>query len=270
VSSAQTEGGDAGANKGLDEALILAEAVESPRERAGLLCDIASRFAQRGDERSGLIFSKALNAADAIAEPKARAEELIRLGWTLSHAGDSRANVAFKEAHAAIAAIEGTFELSMKGGTLCYLVSALSLTGRFAEASKIAYAIEDEAWRASALRELGAALAGQNNLEEADRVFDEVERQLQSIQNHLSWESVAHDLVVSLANAGRYLKVLDFLKSVDLDTFLEVVLSIIPGLERLNRGVTLNLVREVSGVAGWLRPRWRRVHELLSAARTLD
>jgi hypothetical protein len=267
VSSALAQRGDTTAGAWLDRALELAQSVGNPQARARLFSDLGWHLAQSGDERSGQIFGAALTAADGIGDPEARAEELIHLGWTLSHTDDNRAGLAFDHARSAVDAIEGelqgAFQLSMKGRMLCYLASALSLSGRFAEASNVAYAIDDEAWRASALRELAATLAEKNKLEAADPVFEEAERQLKTVQHHLSWQSGARDLVIALANAGRYLKVLDFLKSADLDSFLEMVLSIIPGLERLNPGITLNLVREVSGVAGWTRPPWRRVHKVL-------
>jgi hypothetical protein len=150
----------------------------------------------------------------------------------------------------------------MKGAALQELVLALSQCGRFKEAEEVTQTIENEACRTAALRTLAVALAacGQKG---ADSVFDEAERQLRCIQVSWIWHPAACQHVIALAGAGRYTKALCFLQSFQLDEFLNFVIEIIPNLEKSNPGISVELLREISGVAGWMRPRWRPLNDLI-------
>jgi len=252
------------ASADLDEAVEVAYTIDADLVRARVLCDLGLYFTQAGDSRSTAVLSDAVDAAGAITDPETQSIELTHLGLALHRIGDSRADTVFSRAWEAGNDTEGPCEFYMRDNTRRELASALSQCGQFEKARRVAQAIDFEESKGPALLDLALAVA-ESGQEAADSIFDEAEQQLRRVQKDWIRHSEAHSLVEAVARSGRYTKLLKLLQSFEFDEFVNLVIAIAPCLGRCNPKVSVELIREVSGVAGWLRPRWRQVHNILRA-----
>jgi len=150
----------------------------------------------------------------------------------------------------------------MRNNALMTLASALTKCAKLTEAKAAAQAIEDEGCKAGALRELAVAVAAAGQ-ETADVIFEQVVQQLKAVPQYWRQHPMSQNLVVAFVCAGRYMKALEFLQPYELDEYLNLVIECIRYIERSNPQASIGLLREVSEVAGWARPRWRQIHVLL-------
>jgi hypothetical protein len=248
------------ANSCVEEALRVVETIEEEWILAPMLCELGCYLAQTGDARSSEVFTRAAHAAGNIEDAEARSEALTNVGLALHQVGAEGADGMFNAARSAADDTTGPYEFAMRDQALMTLASALIDSGRLKAAEDVAHAIEFEETKAPALRKLAVALvlSGQ---ETGDAIFDEAGRQ--RIQKDWVWIHERRELVLALARAGRYLRVLKLLESLGLDDFVNRAIEVAPCFEALKGEAGFNLVREVIGVAGWVVPSWRQVHDLL-------
>ncbi len=109
-----------------------------------------------------------------------------------------------------------------------------------------------------ALRELAIALARAGRYEEAREAAGAIAGDRQ--------RSVAlRELADALARAGRFSYAFAVFGLYELDTFLAVLANWVSAFEKVVPGSAIGIVREATGIAGWVRSDWREIHELLSS-----
>jgi hypothetical protein len=133
------------------------------------------------------------------------------------------------------------------------------------EALELARSIEDGQYRSWALRAIAEvrAQADASALAQAER-YDEAREIARSIEDaEVSWQALS-DLALDLARDKCFnfaLAVL--LDDPGLDAFLRALAEWTPSFEQVKPGLSTTVLREASGVAGWLSLRYRKIHELL-------
>lgn len=190
--------------------------------------DFSANIAERTRDFTGRewVFAE---IARVILYDRQRAEALSDLGAALARAGDERAEAVFDQA-----------------------------TG-------IARCIQDVVERAGALRDLADPLS-QAGDERAEAVFDQAAEIAHSIQDDWQRAWALSDLAAALAGAGRYGDAFLSLAPNNLDGFLQALTEWAPHFEQTQPGLSVAVLREASRVAGWVRPDWQEIHELLTTA----
>ncbi|HBY97527.1 MAG TPA: hypothetical protein DEP84_26895 [Chloroflexi bacterium] len=128
----------------------------------------------------------------------------------------------------------------------------------FQVAEAVARSIPVEWERAEALRALAEALAQAGRFADAEAVA-------RSIQREWPRARALRALADALAQAGRLDEALLTLSPYSLDASLEAVANWAPSFEEIAPGSSLAVLRQATRVAGWVRPDWRRISELLSS-----
>jgi len=272
----------------LNEAEQVVSVIPYDQARAEALIDLAAVMAQVGH------FAQAEEAALAITDDRLRAFALRELAVALAQAGESRAGEVFAQAEETASAIRKDW---WRANALRDLAAALAQAGHFAKAEETASAITDDGRRANALRELAAALA-QAGESRAGEVFAKAEEAALAIADDGKRADALEKLAAAQAQAGRFAKAeetalaiaddgkrawalrdlaaalvqaghvdqaLTTLGSRSLDEFLQALASWSPAIERRKSGLSVAVLREATGVAGWVSQYWLKIHELLSA-----
>jgi len=86
-----------------------------------------------------------------------------------------------------------------------------------------------------------------------------------SIPNDWQRAEALRELADALAQVGRFDEALLILSLHSLDESLQVVANWAPSFEEIAPGSSLAVLRQATRVAGWVRPDWRRISELLSS-----
>jgi hypothetical protein len=162
--------------------------------------------------------------------PAQRARALTSIAAAFAAANDSRAREIFAEA----AKIAGRIsDAERRSYALQDVVAGLTRAGRLHDAAETAVGIPAGTAKSDALSELAAAYAADGDLKEA-------------------FVTLAMRTIESVPEYQRR----------PLDDFVKVIAGWTSHLERANRGLALTTVREVTDVAGWLRPDWLMIHKL--------
>jgi hypothetical protein len=207
------------------EALAHAQLRTKAEEKFKGLLSIYAALRERGRAEIDLL-NEAEEVAGAIPYKEPRAEALRELAAALAQAGERRASEVF------------------------------------AQAEETARAITDDRWRANALRKLAAALA-QAGESRASEVFAQVEETARAITDDGQRAEALRELAVALAHAGHFDQALTTLGSRSLTECLQALASWAPAVERRKPGLSVAVLREATGVAGWVSSNWRKIHERL-------
>jgi flagellar biosynthesis regulator FlaF len=132
---------------------------------------------------------------------------------------------------------------------------ALAQAGHSYEAREAAQAIENASRRAEVLRDVASALAQAGREEEAKRSFIEAQEAAQAIENPDKRAEALQAVALALAQAGYFQEVLR--ASEDLNYHIKVLACLVPSLERLESGLSVELFSQVVRIAGWVLPSWR-------------
>jgi len=144
------------------------------------------------------------------------------------------------------------------------LAAALAQAGEsrasevFAQAEETARAITDDWKLARALSKLAAAQA------QAGR-FAQAEETARAIKIDWDRAEALRELAAALAHVGRFDQALTTLGSRSLTELLQALASWAPAFERQEPVLSVAVLREATGIAGWVSSDWRKIHELLSA-----
>jgi tetratricopeptide (TPR) repeat protein len=208
------------------------------------------------------MFDEAHEAASATLNDRYRSEALRELGIVLAQAGDERAAKAvFEEAHEAVSAIESD-EIRMRAAR--ELAVALTKAGRYEDAREAASAIEWDEARTEALRDLAIALARVGDESAAKAVFDEAREAARAIADDQYRSEALREMGIALAKAGHLVYALATVLDVGkLDEFLQALATYATSLEQVETGLSIDTIREATGIAGWVRQDWHETHELL-------
>jgi tetratricopeptide (TPR) repeat protein len=298
LATAFVQAGDERASGVFDEAAAVARAIRSDSARSIVLRELATALAQAGDERASNIFDEAgavaraepsdclsadalRNLATALAQAGRfdeaiavartiqdffyRAEALRAIAAALAQVGDKRAGGIFDEAGAAARAGPGDYAYA---DALCSLAAPLAQAGVACvgsildEAWTVACAIQDGYARALALCALAAARA-QAGKESTSRIFDEARAVACAIQDDFSRPDTLRALAAALAQAGRFDEAFKALGQPEADEFLKTIAQWSPAFEKVKPGLSVTILREGVRIVGWVRPDWRKIHELL-------
>ncbi|MCZ7572053.1 MAG: hypothetical protein M5U01_26175 [Ardenticatenaceae bacterium] len=247
--------GDDRASGVFEAAEAVARSLPYDWERAEALHTLAGALAQAGR------FEAAEAVARSLQDDSLRARALRELAGALARVGDDRASGVFEAAEAVARSLPDD---QQRAWALRELARALAQGGRFGQAEAVARSIPDEQGRAAALRELAGALARVGD-DRASGVFEAAEAVARSIQNDWGRASALRELADALAQAGRFDEALLTLSPRSLDESLQAMANWAPSFEEIAPGSSLAVLREATRVAGWVRPDWRRVSELLSS-----
>jgi hypothetical protein len=206
-------------------------------------------------------FVQAEDTARAITNDEYRAEALGKLAAALARAGDSRASEVFANAKETARAI---MDDRHRAEVLSELAAALAQAARFVQAEDTARAITGKKYRAEALSKLAAALAEVGE-RRAREVFAQAEDTARAIMDDRHRAEVLSELAAALALGGHFDQALTTLDSRSLTELLLALASWAPAFERREPGLSVAVLRETTGVAGWVSSDWRKIHELLSA-----
>jgi tetratricopeptide (TPR) repeat protein len=235
-----------------DRAFKIAQATAAADEsgKARVLAAAAEAQARPGDDRSTRAFDDALEAARAIADDSGQASALKEVAEALAKVG--RVEEALETAR--------SIPPLRAHQVFTPVIAALVRAGRLDEALEAAHAISP--WsaldRADAFLTVIAALARAGRLEQA----------LDAIRAMNDWrfEAGAFGRVAgALADAGRFEEALSTLPAGSPDAFLEDVANWARAFEKVAPGLSVSVLRETIAVAGWVRPDWQNIYELLAS-----
>jgi hypothetical protein len=260
----------------LNEAEEVASAIPYDERRAEALRDLAAAMAQAGH------FAQAEETARATAYDVERDEALGDLAAAIARAEEKARSVRYDEERdkvwsglAAAMAQAGHFAQAeetarsitgrrQRAKVLRDLAAAMARAGEsrasevFAQAEETARSIRRDEQRDEALRDLAAALAQAGH-------FTKAEEMARSITDYGERTKALSKLAAALAQAGRFDQALTTLSSRSLDEFMNDLASWAPAFEQRKSGLSVAVLREATGVAGWVSSDWRKIHELLSA-----
>jgi len=210
----------------LDDAVEIADIIRDAAEQAVAWSALATTLARSGDtEKASVVLTQAWETADAI--PLAQEPEARARALrevAVALVETGRDGEASEVFAQACEAASAVGPTWPRANALGGLVTALAQTGRFDEASEAADAIQDVGVRTAALRDLGAALA----------------------------------------RVGRFAQAFVALGPCESDSFLHALSQWAPSFEQAEPGLTVAILKEAVRVAAWVRPDWRKIHDILA------
>lgn len=204
--------------------------------------------------------NEALAHARLRHEAKSKFDGLLTINSTLRERGQPEPSLLDEAREVASSiAYDG-----LRSEALRDLSRALAQAGRYEEAREVASSIEDYWWRREALSSLATALAQAKRYEGARKVAS-------SIEGYWWRTEVLRDFAAALVQAGRFSYALAVLLGLrELNEFVRALAVWAPSFEQVKRGLSVDVLREVVRIAGWVRPDWREIHELLSASEDIQ
>jgi tetratricopeptide (TPR) repeat protein len=145
------------------------------------------------------------------------------------------------------------------------LAAALTQAKRYDEAQEVARNIEEDRWRSYALRVLAAALTEAGEDCRGKELFDEVREAAHNIADYEDRLDALSSLASALAQARHFNYGLAVFGLRKLDTFLQALAQWAPSFEQVKQGLSVDVLREATGIAGWVRSDWRKIHGLLNS-----
>ncbi len=280
-----------------DEALSIACSIERDVEQATALGRVTVELAESG------CLDEARQVLASIPRDFNRATSLIALAAVLVRIGDDSAEATFGDAYKqALSIDEGYLSDLLQATALSDLAVAFAHAGRFDKAMEIVPLIRATIDWARAMG--GIALAWiqihPDQQDQADTLFNAVWRLGQDLQD--DWErgrvllvlaealakgerleeakkaalliqaplqrsEALTDLAAAYARAHQFSEALTALGTRELDDFLQSLAEWAEAFEQVEPAFSVAVLREASEVAGWVRPDWWQIHELL---RTVD
>jgi hypothetical protein len=276
-----------------DEALSIARSIERDVEQGEALGKVTIELAEAGR------LDKAREVLTSIRRDYNRVTSLIALATVLVRIGDNSAEATFAEAYQqALSIREGWFPDLLQAAALSDLAVAFARSGRFDKAMEIVPLIRASMEWASAMGEIAVALIQiqPDRQDEADTLFnavwglvenlqdewergrvllvlaealakverlEEAEKAVLLIQNPIQRSGSLADLAAAYARAHRFSDALTALGTRELEYFLQSLAEWAEAFEQVEPGMSVAVLREASEVAGWVRPEWRQIHELL-------
>ncbi|MCZ7567017.1 MAG: hypothetical protein M5U01_00255 [Ardenticatenaceae bacterium] len=238
-----------------DEAEKVAHTIEADRQRNEALVELAKALFQAGR------YEDAEKRAYAIQDEYWRRSALREIAVAFAEAGRDRDAIATARA------------IPLDSGGAWALLSVAEVLGPahagrlrtvLAEAVEAARTLRDDSDRISTLRNLAIALARIGDAR-ADALLDGIRAVGVAIEHVGWWMDAQIDLAEAFARAGLLREALIRVETSDLDKLLAILAEWAPQFEELEAGLSLAVLHEASGVAGWVRPDWRKIHELLAA-----
>lgn len=236
------------------EATEKAGAIHHDEPRSEARRDLVAALAEAGR------FDKAVGVARTIQFDRHLADALCFFAAALAQAGDKQAEAVFDEAEKLARSIK---DGKHRAEAICLLAACLARVGD-SRADAIFDAAETEAlslpidlFRAPVLRNLVAEMV------QAGR-FDKARRVIRTIQDNKHRAEALYNLAAALAQAGSFAEALTALGPCELDKFLQALAEWAPAFEQIEPGLSVAVLQEATSVAGWVRPDWHKVHELLS------
>jgi tetratricopeptide (TPR) repeat protein len=268
---------------------------EDDYEQAQILSALAVALAQAGR------FTDAEEVIDRISsENSYRVKALSALALALEKYGQTvEADRVFTEAQKA--AHKPMLHTSLYALPLSGLVTALAQVGRLNEAMENAHDINDDLQKVQALSAVASALANAGCMPQAEKVFTQAYKAAYTIESYGRWigaigalaaalsqagyfnkareviQVIQDDrdrlealsgLAAPLAKTGRFAGALDTLGLQRIDGFLCELTEWAAAFEQVNPGLSVAVLREVVRIAGWVRPGWREIYELLPTRAT--
>ena len=145
------------------------------------------------------------------------------------------------------------------------LAFALTQVGCYREAREVAGTIEHEGERAKALSSLATALAQVRDESRANAMFGEAQEAARTIEDDGERPEAPSSMVSALGQAGRFDHALTLLGVRTLDEFLQALAEWAPSFEQVKPGVSVDVLRAATSIAGWVRAGWGKIHERLNS-----
>ncbi len=280
-------------------ALTLCNAIQDPHRRAVTLGRVALTLTNTDKSQASSVFDQALESAHTLSEQQGKANALRELACVAALFKNERALKIFEEAIAAVDSVTAIPEADVQVFELCEIALALySLDEGYAKvildrAINFAGSIKEEVNWAIALCKLASTMTqlsdtrAETMLEKARiRVrilheesgktlplrylaealmqagkFDEADEVIQSIQDYKM--RGYRKLAEALAKDGNLPKALEKLGTRRIDEFILILCDWAQYFEQMNAGMSLEVLRQATEVAGWVRPDWQRINKLL-------
>jgi thioredoxin-like negative regulator of GroEL len=203
----------------------MANSIPSAMGYAKAACAMASAMAKNGERKTGEMFGQSWKNAQSMNEGFRKSEVLCELAASMAEAGDGRAKQVFKEARKAV------FSLPKNDKWL-----EPSAVGNLFDAYVRARRID----QATALLDVAASTP-------SDRA------------------ARLRKLATFNAKRGRFEKALSFLEPDNLDDYIETLAEWGSTFEQSQSGMALTAWQKATQVAGWVRPDWEKICNLLSS-----
>ena len=219
----------------IDEALDVAERIEDPWKQAGTLVYVADALARAGDTgRARRVAEEAMSVAERIEDPWKRVRDLAGVVDALARAGDTgRARRVVEGAVNVAERIEDPWD---RARDLAGLAGALARVGRIDEALDVAERIEDPWDRAQALAEVVGALARVGEIGRARRIAENAVSVAERIESPWDRAQALAEVVGALARVGRIDEALDAVEWIeDPEERAEVLAEVVGVLARAGR-----------------------------------
>jgi Flp pilus assembly protein TadD len=150
-----------------------------------------------------------------------------------------------------------------KAEALCAVAAALTKAGLEAEANTIfieakaaTYAVESYGRRELAVWKFAAALSQAGHFYLAKKEVQPL------IDNNLHRSEGLSGLAAPMANIGRFAEAFTTLGLQSLDKFLYDLSKWASAFEKVQPGLSLEIMREAVRIAGWVRPQWEEIYQL--------
>ncbi|WNZ46404.1 NB-ARC domain-containing protein [Leptolyngbya boryana CZ1] len=145
---------------------------------------------------------------------------------------------------------------------------ALAQAQYFDEAEEISNLIEFDFYQAETLIELATVLSQNGFLEEAERIFRKAREIISLIESISLQQEILKKLALALCKAklfsqGFYIWVSTIEGMLrEIDDFLLTLFELVEAFEKIQVGLSQNILREAIRIAGWVHPSWQEIYEL--------
>jgi hypothetical protein len=251
----------------LTDAEEVARQIDEGWYRGRALGEVGAALARSGTGEAGVVFRKAWQAVRSLPDAKERSEAFCQLGNALVLAGDAEADAAYREAEKAADAIpyRGQQHFRPWEPALHELACSLAWAGRHGEALRLARVLQVDVWRADVLCRVAEEMV-RRNAPGADALFEEAEQTASATQDFKERRAALLDVAAAYARAGRFGRALAVAGLLPLHDFLAALVGWAPSFDRVCPGLAVEVLQQVTEVAGWTSPKWQRVHVLLTAS----
>ncbi len=150
------------------------------------------------------------------------------------------------------------------------LAEALVREGRFDKAEELTHIIRPYEFRVRVLIDLAEILVQAGRIDEARIMLDEAKEIIPRIQSSGEQWRALNNLVLALVRAGHPIAAVieaafSLLDPRNLDEFLHALAAYAFLFEHQEPELSVDVLREATSIAGWVRSDWRKIHERLAA-----
>jgi hypothetical protein len=209
----------------IDEATNMANSIPHAMGYAKATCAMASAMAKKGERKTGEMFGQSWKNAQSMNEGFRKSEVLCELAASMAEAGDGRAKPVFKEARKSVFGLP-----------------------------------KDDKWlEPSAVNNLFDAYVRAYRIDQATALLDV------AVSTPSDRAVRLRKLATFNAKRGRFDKALSVLEPENLDDYIDTLAEWGPAFEHAKAGLALGAWQSATQVAGWVRPDWLKIHNLLSS-----